>query len=316
MAKKKIVFLSRYLNTVHRGAETYVLELSKRLQSDFDVTVLSGQDSDSLKKILAAKPDIVIPTNGRWQALVASFGRLLASYKVVISGQAGIGRDDLWNLLLRPDVYVGITSFESDWARQFSFGVKLAMIHNGVDLNRFAQSKPISLPLKKPIILSVGALYWYKHHERTIQAVSKLPNCSLLIVGDGAERANLEKLGTELLGPDRFKIMTVNFADIPPIYKSCDLFVLPSWNRESFGIVYVEAMASNLPIVAPNDPPRQEIVADAGILTDVEDSEKYAEAIKQALSKNWGDKPLKQAKKFDWDLIAQQYSKLLKDLTA
>src|SRR3989344_5083351 len=99
MEKKKVVFLSRYSGTIDRGVEAYVYELSKRL-IDFDVEVLYGKDSDDLKLILEKRFDVVIATNGRLQALKASLGRLIGGYKLIISGQAGIGKDDMWNLIV------------------------------------------------------------------------------------------------------------------------------------------------------------------------------------------------------------------------
>lgn len=316
MAKKlKIVFLSKYLDKVSRGAETYVEELSKRLGKNHQVDILKGDDSLNLSKILKGKYDLVIPTNGRMQALKASLGRIVGGYKIIISGQSGIGRDDIWNIFVtRPDVYVAITDYEKNWARNWAFGIKLVTIPNGVDLKKFSPNGiKKDQGLKSPVILSVGALEWYKHHERSIAAVSKLENGSLLIIGSGSEKEKLEKMGQDLLG-DKFKIISVDFKDIPTYFRSADLFCLPSWDRESFGIVYLEALASGLPVVAPDDASRREIVGEGGIFVNVADPEKYAKAIKDVLNKNWGDLPRKQAEKFSWDKIAQKYEKLFKEM--
>ncbi len=311
----KILFLSKYFETVDRGAETYVKELSKRLQKNHFVTIFSGSDSENLAKITNGKFDIVIPTNGRWQALKTGLGRLKGGYRMIISGQAGVGRDDYWNILIcRPDVYVAITDAEKDWAKQWAFGVRIEKISNGVDLEKFSpRGKQVNLELKGPVILSVAALEWYKHHELTIQAVSRLDKGSLVIIGGGSKQEKLAAMGQKLLG-DRFKIMQVSFEEIPNYYRSVDLFCLPSWNRESFGIVYLEAMASGLPVVAPNDLSRREIVGGAGILVDVNSPDKYANAIKSALEKKWGYLPRKQAEKFSWDFVANEYEKLFKEL--
>ena len=112
----------------------------------------------------------------------------------------------------------------------------------------------------------------------------------------------------------RFKITAFNYKDMPKVYRSCDLFTLPSWGREAFGIVYLEAMASGLGVVAPDDPSRREIVGDAGILVDVSDSNKYAQAIKAALKSDWQKKARLQAQKFSWDKIAKKYEKVLQTL--
>jgi len=310
--KLKIAFLSRYVGSVDRGVETYALELSKRLSKIYDVAVLTGKDADSLTKIKRGNFDIVIATNGRLQALKASIGRIFGKYKLIISGQAGIGKDDLWNLLIvRPDIYVALTDFELAWAKRWSLGTKLYKIPNGVNLDKFSSYGPkINLGFKGKVVLSVGALFWYKHHELTIKALALLDNVNLLIVGDGPEYQQLEALGKKLLG-ERFRILKVGFNDIDKYYRSADLFVLPSWIRESFGIAYVEALASGLPVVAPDDPPRREIISEAGVFADVNDIEKYAQAVEKALEVNWGEKPRKQAEKFSWDKVASEYIKLI-----
>lgn len=312
--KLKIAFLCAGFGTVNRGVETYVLELSKRLRSKFEVEVLSGKDANSLDKIMVGKYDLVIPTNGRVQALIAAVGKSIKGYKTLISGQAGIGRDDIWNIAITaPDVYIGLTDYEATWASKWAWKTRVIKIPNGVDLHKFTPQGPrVDLNLPHPVILSVGALQWYKHHERTIKALSYLNQGSLLIIGSGSEEQNLLKMGKNL--GERFKIIKVDYQDIDKYYRSADLFSLPSWDRESFGIVYVEGMASGLAIVAPNDPPRQEIVGDAGILVDVTDPVIYAQALRQALNRKWGEIPRKQAGKFSWDKIALQYEQLVKGM--
>lgn len=308
----KIVFLSRYQGKIHRGAENFVSEITARLSKKYDVEILAGSEADSFFKILQGKYDIVIPINGRLQSLKASLGRLIGGYKLLISGHSGIGRDDILNIAVaKPDVFVALTDYMADWAKKFSRGTKIVKIPNGVDLNKFTPNgEEISLGLKRPVILSVGTLSWYKHHDRLVRAVSKTEEGSVLIVGEGPRRDKLEKLGRQLLG-NRFRIVNFKYGDMPKVYRSCDLFSLPSWEREAFGIVYLEAMASGLGVVAPDDSSRREIIGNAGIFTDVSDPKKYSEAITQALNINWKEKALTQAGKFSWDKIAKKYEEAL-----
>ncbi len=312
----KVVFLSRYSGTVNRGVETYVAELAKRLEGRCQVTILSGKDADSLWKVLKGKYDIVIPTNGRFQALKVSLGRLFRRYKVVIAGQAGVGRDDWWNIVIvRPHVFVALTERELTWAQRWARGIRLIKIPNGVDMVRFSpQGLSANVQLKKPIVLSVGALEWYKYHDRTIQALSHLSQFSLLIIGTGTQQEKLTKLATEKLGESRFKILHVPYEQIPDYYRSADIFTLPSWDSEAFGIVYLEALSSGLPVVAPDDDSRREIIGDAGILTNTSESEQFAQAIQQTYLRQWNDLPRLQASKFSWDKIAEEYWRLFQEM--
>lgn len=308
----KIAFLSRYQNKVNRGAENFVSELSKRLSRNHQVDILMGDNADSLKKVLDGKYDIVIPINGRLQSFKVSLARMIGGYKLLISGHSGIGRDDIWNIaVVKPDVFVALTGQMARWAKKWAWGSKVVKIPNGIDLDKFSpDGERIKLDLPRPIILSVGALVWYKHHDRVIRAVKQLKEGSLLIVGQGTDKEKLEKLGKELLR-ERFKIVAFDYQDMPKVYRSCDLFTLPSWSREAFGIVYLEALSSGLGVVAPDDESRREIVGDGGLFTDVNNSVGYTKAIQKALKVDWKKLARVQASKFSWDKVAGEYEELM-----
>ncbi len=312
----KILFLSRYQNKLSRGAENFVSELSKRLAKNHQVDILTGKEADDFSKIISGKYDLIIPINGGLQSLKVSLGRLIRGYKILITGHSGVGRDDIWNIAVaRPEVFVALTDFMANWVRKWAWGTRVIKISNGIDLDRFSpKGEKITLDLPRPIVLSVGALVWYKHHQKAIEALSKIGKGSLLIVGTGPLEKELIKSGKEKLN-NRFMISSFKYEDMPKLYRSCDLFTLPSWDREAFGIVYLEAMASGLGVVAPNDSARNEIIGEAGILTDVSDPEKYAQAIDRALNINWKEKALNQAKKFSWEKVTKQYEEAFERIT-
>lgn len=308
----RIAFLNIYQGKHNRGAETFVYELSKRLSNNHEVDVISEVD---YLKLLKARYDLIIPTNGRLQVFLVRLITWLTGAKMIVSGQSGKGLDDRINLYAFPDAFVPISTYALRHSKARNPFVKLVYIPNGVDLEKF---KPSGIAYKsklhKPIVLVVGALVKSKRIDLVIKAVSRLPEVNLLIVGDGAERDSLEKLASDLI-PNRFEFLNVKHEGMPEVYRSADLFVLVPRSSEAFGIVYVEAMASGLAVVAPNDEQRKEIVGGGGILVDHADRpEDIAFAIGEALKRKWGDKPRKQAQKFDWDDIAQKYEKLFKEI--
>jgi len=310
----KIAFLNKYQNRVSRGAETFVLELSKRLSKNHEVDVVSDINYFDLFK---KKYDIIIPTNGRWQVVLVRIVGWLNGSRIIVSGQSGKGWDDRVNLYSFPDMFAALSTKALNWAKKVNPFVKSVYIPNGVDLEKFnVQGQSLHTQLKRPIVLAVGAFTKQKRLDLVIKAVAKIENVSLLIVGGGGDlKEKIREEGEKLLG-DKFKILSVPFSEMPKIYRAANVFTLPSASSEAFGNVLVEAMATNLPVVATNDPIRAEIIGDAGILVDPTDTDEYAKALKRALETKWGDKPRKQAEKFSWDTIAQKYEELLKTINS
>jgi len=268
----------------------------------------------SLPRIWREKFDVVVPVNGGWQPALVRLITWLYGGKMVISGQSGIGWDDRNNLWSFPNTFVALSTRAKNWAKRANPFVKVRYIPNGVDIKKFTpKGRRLKTNLKRPIILCVGALVPTKRIELVIRAVSRLKEASLLVVGDGDLKAELKRIGKGMLA-DRFELIKVPFENMPQVYRAADVFTLVSEPYYSFEIALIEAMASGLPVVANQDEIRAEIVGQAGILIEPTDTDQYAEALKQALNKNWGKKPQIQAEKFDWDRIALKYEKLFTDL--
>jgi len=311
--KMKITFLNKFQNKVFRGAETYVYELSKRLSRNHEVDIISKVNYfDLLKK----RYDVIIPTNGRLQALIVRKITWLTGAKMIISGQSGKGLDDRINLYSFPDAFIALSSKALGWAKKVNPLVKSVYIPNGVDLKKFTLQGPsLQVHLKKPVVLAVGAFTKQKRMDLAIKAIAKI-DASLLMVGGGGDlKEKLREEGKNLLG-ERFELISVPFEKMPEVYRAADVFTLPSASSESFGNVLVEAMASGLPVVATDDPIRREIVGDAGVLVDPANITHYAEAIESVLKGEWSKKAIQQAKKYDWDIIATQYEKILASFEA
>lgn len=301
--------MNKYQNKVLRGAETYVFELAKRLSKKHTVDVISDVNYLTL---LNNKYDIIIPTNGRYQVLITRIVCWLTGAKMIVSGQSGVGFDDRINLYSFPDTFVALTEYQRQWAQKINPFVKVIKIPNGVDLSQF--KKQYTKYNIQNTILSVGAFTNEKRHNLTIDAVTKIPNTRLTILGGGGNlKLEIEKYGVNKLG-DRFEIKTVDYDDRPQEFAKASVFAFPSVPWESFGVVLVEAMAANIPVVANDDPSRREIVGNAGLFVDPTNAIEYAKALKEAMNRDWGDIPRKQAEKFSWDKIANEYEKLFNEL--
>lgn len=302
----KIAIINKYQFKVNRGAETFVTELAKRLAVKHEVDILT-------KINLSKRYDVIIPTNGRFQAFLTRVIAWFTGAKMVISGQSGVGLDDRLNLYSMPDAFVALSSYALEQSKKRNPFVKSVYIPNGVDLNRFVVKPNNNNQIKT--VLSVGAFTEQKRHELVIKAVSKLKNVKLIIAGGGGDKKEeIKMLAEKLLGSERFEFIETTNDKMPAIYNSASVFTLASKTYESFGIVLVEAMASGLPVVATDDPIRREIVGDAGIFVDPTNIDAYSKAIEKALNADWGEKPRKQAEKFSWNEIAKSYEKLFNEL--
>lgn len=260
--------------------------------------------------------DLLFVNNGIYGCKMASAYRAKTGTLFVVTGHGGIGFGEELMLKTNPDAYVALSASQIRWGRQYIEANRILHISNGIDTKRFTTAvdseggKTSSDTM--PTVLCVGALTKFKRHLLAIDAVSLLDSVKLLIVGRGELREQIYSYGKSKLG-DRFALKEVPYEAMPQIYKSASVFTLPSKN-EPFGIVYLEALASGVPVVAPNDEVRQTIVGDAGILCDCTDAKAYAVALADCLARDWGTLPQKQAATFDWSFISQQYIALFNSI--
>lgn len=142
---------------------------------------------------------------------------------------------------------------------------RISVLHPGVDTERFKPA-PRCLATRerlgwgeRRVILTVGRLQKRKGHDMLIRALpairAAVPDVLYAIVGDGEERAALERLVDEMgvRGQVQFR-GEPNDAELVECYQQCDLFVLPNrevdGDIEGFGMVLVEAQACGKPVIA------------------------------------------------------------------
>lgn len=180
----------------------------------------------------------------------------------------------------------------------------------------------VKLDLERPVFVTAAHLEPYKRIDLTVKAVAELERGSLLVLGEGPMETEIDELGERLLGKKRYLRLVVPHKQVAGYLRAADVFTLVSEESEAFGLVYLEAMACGLPVVATDDSLRRELVeghaairlsaesrrAGAGVFVkNPEDSKEYARCLEAAAKTEWGDKPVKQAKKFDWEKIAERY---------
>jgi phosphatidylinositol alpha-1,6-mannosyltransferase len=115
----------------------------------------------------------------------------------------------------------------------------------------------------KKVIVSVGRLVHRKGQDRLIQALpviaEQIPDVHLLFVGEGPYKDSLEKIAQELQVSQRITFAgRVQYSDLGKYLCAGNIFAMPSRSRfgglevEGLGIVYLEASACGLPVIAGN----------------------------------------------------------------
>ena len=121
----------------------------------------------------------------------------------------------------------------------------------GIDPTPFLQAEPLpQLRSRRTQLLFVGRHRYYKGVDTLLRAMPFV-EADLLVAGDGPMRAEWECLAQSLGLEQKVRFLgDISAEDLPRLYHSADLFVLPSNSRaEAFGIVLMEAMAAGLPCV-------------------------------------------------------------------
>jgi glycosyltransferase involved in cell wall biosynthesis len=153
----------------------------------------------------------------------------------------------------------------------------------------------------------VSALIASKNVAEGIAAVARIPDAVLVVAGDGPLRVEVQQLADELL-PGRYRRLTAPAIEMPALYRSAEVFMHLSVD-ESFGNVFVEALASGLPVVAYDTPRTRWIVGDEIHSPKSRKTEDLADAIASALQSRKGAAGARQrAMKFGWPQIARQYA--------
>jgi glycosyltransferase involved in cell wall biosynthesis len=170
---------------------------------------------------------------------------------------------------------------------------KVRVIHNGVDMQKFAYGSRDREWLKQASarekwIALVGNMHSdVKGHPWLIAAAGTItrefPETRFLLMGDGEQRKDYERQVAEL-GLGRHFLFLGRRDDVPRVLACCDIAVLPS-KAEGLPNAVLEYLAVGLPTVATRVGGNAEIIQDGktGLLVPPEDSSALAEAILRLL---------------------------------
>lgn len=221
-----------------------------------------------------------------------------------------------------------VSSALQNKALEFNSKLNIQIIPMGIHSHIFNTIPPQENIQKKyatnrPLILFVGRLSQEKGLEYLINALPAVkrvfPQLSLMIIGDGPLKAELQKLSSELkLSNNIIWVGHVAHEQLADFYKSADVLVGPSL-REGLGLVFAEALACHCPVIASDLKSIQDIIKNeaTGFTVEAADSRKLAEKIiyvlqnKDKVSKITGAGQREVFANFDWKIISNRYYSLI-----
>ncbi len=169
---------------------------------------------------------------------------------------------------------------------------RVTVVHNGVNLAKF-EPMPIDDARSElgidssPLIGVFGRLSSEKGQRVALESMAlvaqNIPNARMLMVGDGKDYKDLITLAETLEISEKVRFESFN-PNIQPMISACDVVLIPS-QKEGFGLVAVNAMALERPVVATNIGGLPEIIKDGetGILTPPNDPQAISQALYELL---------------------------------
>lgn len=294
------------------------------------------------RAFLAARPDAVSLCHSKVVAgdVYVNHGILLAAMHAHGSGIGGFVRDPthLFSLFrdrarLRSDTHRVVVCLTEDEVSTLTrtFGrvrPRTVVIPNGVDLERFRPPSPqerraarerLRLDAEHRVALFVGHEFERKGLRLAMEALVHATTVLLLVVGGTRPMvARAQREADELGVADRVLLLGQQ-SNLTPYLAAADLFVLPS-SYESSGLVFLEALACGLPVVATRVGIAPEVVEDGrnGWLVD-RDPLELARRLEQVAAAEPGSftaAARRSAEPFGWRAIAERYVALLEDVRA
>jgi glycogen(starch) synthase len=211
---------------------------------------------------------------------------------------------------------------------------RISVIPNGIDPDDLPAEDPIELSRlrsefaapQENLVLLIGRLVYEKGFQLALEAMPKvieaLPNTRFLVAGSGTHEGELHKQAEELgLMTHGTFLGWIGDDVLHSLYRIADLTVVPSI-YEPFGLVALEAMASECPCIAADTGGLREVVPieGAGLRFRASDPEHLAEAAIQVLgddelSQRMVEEGLAHIRMFDWADVGLQTLELYRGLS-
>lgn len=208
----------------------------------------------------------------------------------------------------KADAVIAVAAaLKEDLVRLGAPAEKIRVLRNGVDLDRFRplDRGPIRarFGLAGKVVASVGSLIARKGHDIAVEAIAAIPDATLVVAGDGEEKARLQSQARRAGVGGRVRFLgEVAHEDLPAIYNAADALILAS-TREGWPNVLLEAMACGTPAVASDAGGNAEVVSEAvaGRIVAERSAAAFAAALIDVMAASDRSATRRFAERFSWD---------------
>jgi L-malate glycosyltransferase len=232
----------------------------------------------------------------------------------------------------KSDKITAISNYLKKYAQGLNPKGEILVIPNGVDTADFSKElsygellllkDQLGIKAGEKVIANISRLVPKNGITNLIKAFKILSqnnySLKLLLIGDGYQKSELEKLTSDLKLSDKIIFAgQVNYHNLPKYLRISDIFVRPSLS-EGLGNAFIEAMAASVPIIGSEVGGIPDFLTDlkTGLFCDPKNPKDIAEKINiilqnEVLRKELVQNALKLAvEKYDWLMIAEQYKNL------
>lgn len=233
-----------------------------------------------------------------------------------------------------------VITYVSDYTRRRLGGVfgraRLEKVPPGVDVDVFSPDVDGSRVrgthrlTDRRVVVCVSRLMPRKGQDMLIRTLPevrrRVPDAALLIVGGGRDMPRLQRLAVDAGCAEHIRFAgSVPWQELPAHFAAGDVFAMPSRTRfggldvEALGIVYLEAAAVGLPVVAGRSGGAPEAVkpGETGLIVDGTDATQVAAAVGELLADDVRATAMGAAgrawveRDWQWDVIATRFRALL-----
>jgi len=333
------------------GVQSYLYEMSCRLGREHPLAVVTpvrgpgpqGVPFERLhvpndhpwsfiRAVRSLRSDRVVLGHAHPKLLIAAALSARGHYATLTHGNDYLAAQRRWhrhlfNWLLRRSRPL-ITTTRANADRLAGLGLHSTVVRPGTNPDRF--TPPEHRASSPPVLLTVGRLVPRKGIDSVLQVLPtmlvRFPDLRYRIVGDGPDRLRLEQMahGLGVAHAVRF-LGRMSDEELPQVYRDAHIFVMPvreepeAASIEGFGIVYLEASASGLPVVAGRSGGVAEAVQEGktGFLVPPDDPMALAQVLQRLL----GDAELRRRmghagrrwveEEMNWDRVALQLAGVL-----